>query len=112
MIADYVEIDGKDYRIEWNWNTITNFLQTTGKELADIDRIAGMNPSDITRFVHCALVEGCRIDGVEFPFTVEQFGGLMEVADIPVVLEIYQGQIANKTSRMKAKKKEAEAVRS
>ena len=112
MIADYVEIDGKDYRIEWNWNTVTNFLQTSGRELADIDRIAGMNPEDITRFIHCALVEGSRLDGVEFPFTAEEVGGMMEVQDIPVALGIYQQQIANKTSRMKVKKKEVGPVRS
>ena len=40
---DYLEIDGVDYLIRFNWNAIGRFQQVEGVEFAELDKIAGKN---------------------------------------------------------------------
>lgn len=105
MQNDYIEIDGKDYRIEFNWNTISKFITLSGRQLIEAEKIASLPAEDITLFIHCALVEGCRLDGEKFPFTVDEVGGMMDIADIPVLFAIFSDQMAAKKTNIVAKKK-------
>lgn len=105
MQNDYFELNGQDHRIEWNWNSISNFIEDTDLELADIDKIVQKKPRVITKFFHVAFVEGGRLDGIPFPFTPEELGGMLEVNDVTELLKIYFAQIASKQSQGKAKKK-------
>lgn len=105
MQNDYIEIEGKDYRIEFNWNTISKFLTMSGRQLTDAEKISSLPAEDITLFIHCAMVEGCRLDGGKFPFTVDEVGGMMDIADIPVLFAIFSDQMSSKKVNIKAKKK-------
>ena len=105
MQNDYFELKGTDYRIEWNWGAISNFIEDTNLELSDIDKLTNKNPKVITKFIHSAFTEGGRLDGVPFPFSVDELGGLLEIADITELLKVYFQQIASKKSEGKAKKK-------
>ena len=35
MTADYIEIDGRKYRVEANWNAMVAFLAATGRDTWD-----------------------------------------------------------------------------
>lgn len=105
MRHDHVEIDDKCYRIEFNWNTVTNFLEDEGKTLADLENMGNLTAKSITRLVYNAIQEGCRLEGIAFPFTVEDLGAALGAHEIAEILKIYHRQTANPNAKVKAKKK-------
>jgi hypothetical protein len=105
MKYDSIEINGKDYRIEFNWNTIVNFIDADNLTLADLDRLGTMSPRQITNLIWCALKEGCRLEKVEFPFSVEDLGAVLGVETITEILKIYTRQTSTSVVVVKTKKK-------
>ena len=52
MKHDVVEINGKPWRVEFNWNTIAAFLEANNLELSAVDELQKMKPSQITSLIH------------------------------------------------------------
>jgi hypothetical protein len=104
MKYDSIEINGKDYRIEFNWNTVCNFIEKEKKTLADLEKLNELPPRQITCLLWCGMVEGCRLEGIDFPFTVDDFGAALTVNDIADIFNIYRRH-TSVTSKVKAKKK-------
>jgi len=105
MKHDAIEINGITYRIEFNWNTISEFIESTGLSLADLDKMGTMTPRQITSLIYCAIKEGCRMDGIEFPFTMADFGAAIGVNEISEILKIYTRQTSVSVATVKPKKK-------
>lgn len=104
MKFDSIEINGKDYRIEFNWNTVCNFIERENKTLADLEKLNEMTPKQITSLLYSGMLEGCRMEGVSFPFSLDDFGAALSVTDIADILNIYRRHTSVQ-SRVKAKKK-------
>lgn len=105
MKYDVVEINEKQYRIEFNWNTIVDFIDRSGMTLADLDKFGTMSPRQITTLIFCAIKEGCRIEKIEFPFTPEDMGAALGVSEISDILKMYTRQTSSSGTVPKSKKK-------
>ena len=45
MKKDYIEIAGKRYRVESNWNALTSFLETVGRDtIEELSKINSFKP--------------------------------------------------------------------
>jgi len=104
MKNDYLQINGQKCRIEFNWNTISNFLEDNGLELSAMDELVKMKPSQITRLIHHALKEGARLEQKEFLFSVDDVGAGLSVSDVNDILIIFQSHV-NRKGTESAKKK-------
>lgn len=102
---DYLEIDGVDYLIRFNWNAIGRFQQVEGVDFAELDKIAGKNAKVLTSLIHCGLAEGARIEKRDLPFTVDDLGALIGPSDIAPILEVFYRQISSSVGAVKVKKK-------
>jgi len=90
MKNDYIEIDGKKYRVEFNWNAITDFLESEGLKLTDADDLKQLKPRQVTGLIFAGVVEGCRMDAIEFPFSKLDFGAMISPPQVGELLLIYQ----------------------
>lgn len=93
MTADYIEIDGRKYRVEANWNAMVAFLAATGRDtwdgLVSFDHVL---PSDLAPLAAACINEGERIDGHECHFSAEDIGALLSVRLVSDFLPIYTRQ--------------------
>jgi hypothetical protein len=106
MTHDYVEINGKDYRIEFNWNSMTDFFDRVGKKPSDLDKMDELTAAQYTTLFHAGVVEGCRMDGVEFPFSEKDFGAALTINNVAELLMLYRKHSTVKSSvTVKVKKK-------
>jgi len=100
MKNDYIEISQKKYRVEFNWNAITDFLESEGLSLSDADDLKNLKPRQITGLIYAGVVEGCRMDAAEFPFSKLDFGAAISPPQVGELLLIYarHTQVKNKPS--------------
>ena len=105
MKHDTIEINSTQYRIEFNWNAIVSFLEEEDLQLSDIDDLKALKPSQITNFIFQAVKEGARMQGVEFPFDVKQFGASIGIADVGKLLVVFQRQSTGNNTMQETKKK-------
>ena len=64
MKKDYIEIAGKRYRVESNWNALTAFLDAVGRNTLDeLSKIDAIRPSELTALMAACIAEGERLDG-------------------------------------------------
>lgn len=90
MKNDFIEISGKKYRVEFNWNAITDFLESEGLTLSDADDMKKLKPRQITGLIYAGVVEGCRMDHQEFPYSKLEFGTMINPPQVGELLFIYQ----------------------
>lgn len=89
MKHDHIEINGLNYRVEFNWNAITDFLESENLQLTDADNLKELKPRQITGLIYAGVVEGCRLDGTAFPFTKLDFGASITPQMVGELLLIY-----------------------
>ena len=90
MQKDYMNIGGKQYRIEVNWNAVGDFLAAVGRDsLEELSNIGVLKPSEIATFIACAANEGERLEGRECALKGRDVGAMMTADDLAVFLEIY-----------------------
>lgn len=94
MKPEYIEIRGEKFRVEFNWNATTDFLETENLSLNDADSLSDLKPSQITTLVYTGVAEGQRLDKKPFPLTVRDFGALLTLPVLKKALEIYHRQTA------------------
>jgi hypothetical protein len=98
MKNDYIEINDKKYRVEFNWNAITDFLESEGLQLTDADDLKQLKPRQVTGLIYAGVVEGCRMDAIEFPFSKLDFGAMISPPQVGELLLIYQRHTTIKKS--------------
>ena len=108
MEKSFIEICGKTYRVEVNWNALSAFLVAVGRDtLEGLSDIASMRPSDIAPLMAAAINEGERLEGRESHITAESLGEIISPSDVGKFMEIY---VQQNRARLKvdepAKKKE------
>lgn len=95
----YLELSGKKYRVEVNWNANTDYLdQIGGEDLSALDNLATMKASEFLLYIHCCIKEGERMDEREFKLTTLDLGGIMRQGDILKFVDIYKQQSGISTS--------------
>lgn len=97
MKKDYILIDGKEVRVEANWNALTSFLAATGRNTLDgLSDLATMRPTDIAPLMAACINEGERLEGREAGYTGLQIGELCGMSEMAQFIAIYADQTSPK----------------
>lgn len=92
-MKDFLEIEGQEYRVEVNWNSIVQFLQATGKNTWEgLSSFSAVTPSDLAPLMAASINEGERLEGRECHFSAEDVGAKCGFDIIGKFLPIYQRQ--------------------
>jgi hypothetical protein len=106
MKAVYLTLtNGRQVRIEWNWNAVNLWTSQTGKELSDLAEDKAKT-ADMFAIVYCAAVEGEEADGKPLGLTEKEFGRLINMQGIIDASKIIQEQsyvMAQKKTLIKGK---------
>jgi hypothetical protein len=98
MKHDKIQINDKQYRIEFNWNALANFLEAENLKLSEIDKLEELSAKMVTALIYEGVKEGARMQGDEFNFTKEDFGANISTTDVAAMLMIYRRQSEVKTT--------------
>ena len=109
MKKDYIEISGKRYRVESNWNALTAFLEAVGRNTLDeLSKIDSIRPSDLTALMAACIAEGERLDGRGDTPTALDLGAIITPDDVRAFLDIYVRQSNPQLNQEESKKEERE----
>lgn len=110
MEKSFINIDGKEYRVEVNWNALSAFLKAVGRDtLEGLSDISSMRPSDIAPLMAAAINEGERLEGREAHLTGESLGEVIRPSHVGKFMQIYIEQSrAQVEAEEAAKKKESQ----
>ena len=93
MKKDYIEIAGKRYRVESNWNALTAFLDSVGRNtLEELSKIDSIKPSELTALMAACIAEGQRLDGSKDAPSALDLGAVITPEDVRRFLDIYVRQ--------------------
>lgn len=85
MNKAYITIGGVRHRVEANWNAITSYLTSRGKDsLEGLSDISKLSPSELAPLMAACLNEGNRLDGNDARVTPEMLGescGLSQITE-------------------------------
>lgn len=110
MKKDHIQIGGKNYRVEFNWNAITDFLEREELSLDMVDDLRTLKPSKITGLIYAGVCEGCRLDEQVFPFSKLEFGAMVTPPIVGELLLIYRRQVEYKPEKATDKPTEEAAT--
>jgi hypothetical protein len=108
MKARYIEINGKQVRIEFNWNTTIEFLERCGIDLDKFVELSTGNkitPRHIRQLAWSGAIEGERLDGRELEYDEIAFGSMLYPGQIKEVLAIFADQFSGMAGKTEEKKK-------
>jgi hypothetical protein len=110
MKKDYIEIAGRRFRVESNWNALTAFLDAVGRDTLDeLSRINTIRPSELTALMAACIEEGERLDGRDGAPSAKDLGAIITPDDVREFLTIYVRQSNPKLTQDEQKKEEREA---
>ena len=109
MKKDYIEIMGKRFRVESNWNALTAFLEAVGRNTLDeLSRIDTIRPSELTALMAACIAEGERLDGRDGAPSALDLGAVISPDDVRVFMDIYVKQSSPELDQEEPKKEERE----
>jgi len=100
---DYLEIDGKNYRIEYNFNAIGDYLDRTGKSLSDLMDFGSIKAKEMLMLIWCGVYEGERLEGRELELSVEDLGAILAPEDIHNAIDVMTKHMTPHTDGKAAK---------
>ena len=110
MKKDYIEIAGKRYRVESNWNALTAFLDSVGRNtLEELSQLDKLRPTEVTAMMAACIAEGQRLDGSKDVPSAMDLGAVITPYDVRTFLDIYVRQSNPQLSQDESKKGEREA---
>lgn len=108
MEKAFITIGGKTYRVEVNWNALSNFLKAVGRDtLEGLSEISALRPSDIAPLMAAAINEGERLEGRDAQLTGEILGEMIRPSHVSDFMDIYIAQSRAQVEADPAKKKES-----
>ena len=109
MKKDYIEIAGKRYRVESNWNALTAFLDAVGRNTLDeLSKIDTIRPTELTALMAACIAEGERLDGRDGAPSALDLGAIIAPENVREFLDIYVRQSNPQLDREEQKKEERE----
>lgn len=110
MKKDYIEIAGKRYRVEANWNALTSFLEAVGRNtIEELSQINSFKPSEMTHLMAACIAEGQRLDGSKDVPSALDIGAVIKPEDVLLFMETYVRQSNPQVNQEEPKKEEREA---
>jgi len=102
---DYLEISGKKYRVEANWNAITAFLlAVNANDSKSLGNALNLKPSDYPYMMAACINEGERLDGKECNFDAIKIAEICGIGDMMQFLSIFNRQAFPETTKADKKK--------
>lgn len=98
---DRIQIGRKEYRIEFNWNAYTAFMESHKMKFGDIHDFNKINPSQFVTLLYEAIFEGCRLENKKFPYNKEDFAAMLTPESIAEFSLILQSQNARPIKDLK-----------
>lgn len=105
MKNDYIEINGEKFRIEFNWNAISLFIEGNNLTLSSIDELNNLKPSQITSLIFNAVKEGARLENKTFDFNEKDVGASLSLKNISDILIVFNRQVQATNANVPVKKK-------
>lgn len=95
MAAEYINIEGRDYRVSHSFATLSMFSQLTGRTtLEQMERFEGMSPDDLMAMMYCAIYMGEKLDGRVLEIeTPQQLGMLVGIGTMQTYAQIFARQM-------------------
>ncbi len=94
-----ITLDNKTYPVKATMRAWRNFEKATGVKVTEVDA------SDITlipELVYYFVQDGCKAQGMKFSLSVEEFLGLIEVGDLPKLVDVMQEALGGDTEKKTA----------
>ena len=104
MKHDTISINQTDYRVEFNWNAICDFLESENLKLTDVDALDNLKPTQITALIYAGIKEGARMENQDFPFSIKDIGAALTITDIAALLEIFKAHTTVNSTDTKKKR--------
>lgn len=105
MDKKYITIAGAEHRVEANWNAITSYLASRGKDnLQGLSDISALQPTEIPYLMAACVNEGERLEGHDSSLTGEWIGencGMTEISDF---ISVFCKMVTPQVPAAKAKK--------
>lgn len=109
MKKDYIEIAGKRYRVEVNWNALTSFLEAVGRDtIEELSQLSNFKPSEMTHLMAASIAEGQRLDGSKDVPSAMDLGAVIKPEDVLAFMKIYARQSNPQLEPEEPKKEERE----
>ena len=101
----YIAIAGRQRRVEANWNAITSYLTSRGKNtLQGLSDISAMPPTEIPHLMVACINEGERLDGRDASLTAEWIGENCRMAEMTEFITAFCRMVTPQVSVEQAKK--------
>ena len=82
-----IKLDGKTFPMRATMRAWKKFEDATGKKVASVD---AEDITAIPELIYYFVQEGCKSQGMKFEMSVDDFFGMIEVADLPALSEAVQ----------------------
>lgn len=82
-----IKLDGKTYPMRATMRAWRKFEEATGKKVTQVD---SEDITAIPELIYYFVQEGCKSQGMAFEMSVDDFFGMIEVADLPALSEAVQ----------------------
>lgn len=90
-------IDGVDYPCTSTLGAMLYYKEYTGKEVSEVDI---ESPTEVVTFMWCLTRAACEREGVEMPWTLQQFANRLDADD----LQQWVSAVVEQTGETKKKK--------
>lgn len=97
---DRIQVGRKQYRIEFNWNAYTKFMEFYNMKMGDMKDLNKINPGQVVTYFYEAIIEGCRLENKKFPYSREDFAAMLTPESIAEFSLIMQSQNAGVTKNL------------
>jgi hypothetical protein len=92
MKKDYIEINGIKYPVEFNMNAQFAFMEAQNLSFFEDYKLNTLRPQQIKALIYEGVVEGCRINNIEFPYSIFDFIAMIKAEHVGKLLMIYASQ--------------------
>lgn len=83
-------LDGRTFRVEVNWNAISEFLETSGRDdVRELANFTKLKTSDLAPLLAAAINEGARLEGQDVHFTPKEIGALVNIGIMAEFIGIF-----------------------
>ena len=112
-MVDTLVLNGREVRVEANWNAVVAFLEATGQDNWEgLTGIGKLKPSDVAPLMAACINEGERLEGRESHLSPLDVGAIIRPKDVEAFMQIYVRQSAAQVEVDGGKKQEGESQES
>ena len=89
---DRIKISRQFYRVAFNWNAITDFMENCKMTIGQMDNFENLTHTQFIGLIYSAIIEGCRLERKVFPYTMEEFSAMLSPESVAGINMMFQAQ--------------------